>query len=65
MEIRFKNQKQGRRRTAAAKKSTPWHFTLKLLILFLEALGRSSEEFYVYVPLAIDPRSRETPLDLN
>ena len=43
--------------TAAAKKSEPWHFTLKLLILFLEALGRSSEEFYVYVPLAIDPRS--------
>jgi hypothetical protein len=36
----------------------PWDFPLKLLILFIEALGRSSEDYYVYLPLAGEPRNR-------
>lgn len=34
------------------KKNNPWHFPLKLLVSFIEAMGRGSEEFYVYLPLA-------------
>jgi hypothetical protein len=36
-----------------------WNFSLRLIISFVEALGRSSEEFYVYLPLAHQPRDRE------
>jgi hypothetical protein len=46
-------------RPTASKESKPWHFPLKLLISFVEALGRSSEDFYVYLPLALEPRNRE------
>lgn len=47
--------------TITPKKRKPWHFPLKLIISFVEALGRSSEDFYVYLPLAVEPRNRETP----
>jgi hypothetical protein len=45
--------------TTTRKESRPWHFALGLLISFVEALGRSSEEFYVYLPPAVEPRNRE------
>ena len=35
------------------KKNVLWHFSLRLLIAFIEALGKSSEDFYVYLPLAV------------
>jgi hypothetical protein len=44
--------------TIAVKEGKPWNFPLKLLILFIEALGRSSEDYYVYLPLAGEPRNR-------
>jgi len=37
----------------------PWDRPLRLIIAFVESLGRSSEEFYVYLPHAHQPRSRE------
>ena len=43
------------RPTVESKKSNPWRFPIRLLISFLEALGRSSEELYVYLPLALEP----------
>jgi len=44
--------------TAAAarvQESKPWDLPLRLLNGFIEAMGRSSEEFYVYLPLADEP----------
>ena len=46
------------RPTISSKHRKLWDFPLKLIISFIEALGRSSEEFYVYLPLADDPKSR-------
>jgi hypothetical protein len=47
--------------TTTLRDSKPWDFPVKLLISFLEGLGRSSEElFYVYLPLSDEPRVRET-----
>jgi len=43
------------RPTVAPRKTNPWHLPIRLLISFVEALGRSSEEFYVYLPLALEP----------
>lgn len=42
---------------AAAKleETKPWNLPLRLFNGFIEALGRSSEEFYVYLPLADEP----------
>jgi len=45
--------------TTTLKKSKPWDFPLKLLIWFIEAAGRSSEDFYVYLPRASEPRNLE------
>jgi hypothetical protein len=33
--------------------SKVWHFLLRCVISFLEALGRSSEEYYVQLPYAV------------
>jgi len=30
------------------KQNRAWHFPIKLLVSFVEAVGRSSEEFHVY-----------------
>jgi len=43
----------------APRKGKPWDFPLRMIISFVEALGRSSEEFYVYLPLAHRPRNSE------
>jgi hypothetical protein len=45
--------------TTTLKESKPWDFPLKLLISFVEALGRSSEDYYVYLPHASEPRNLE------
>jgi hypothetical protein len=45
--------------TTTLKESKPWDFPLKLLISFVEALGRSSEDYYVYLPHAGEPRNLE------
>ncbi|HXZ89442.1 MAG TPA: hypothetical protein VEG61_00140 [Candidatus Dormibacteraeota bacterium] len=37
-----------------------WRFTLRLIISYLEALGRSSEEFYVYLPHTVQSGNPET-----
>jgi hypothetical protein len=41
------------------KKNNPWHLPFKLLISFIEAMGRSSEDFYVYLPLADEIKEQE------
>jgi len=43
--------------TSKLKESKPWDLPLRLLTLFIESLGRGSEEFYVYLPLADEPMS--------
>jgi len=46
-------------KTTTLKESKPWGFPLKLLIWFVEALGRNSEDYYVYLPHAGEPRNLE------
>jgi len=41
------------------KKDNAWLLPFKLLISFIEAIGRSSEDFYVYLPLADQIKDQE------
>ena len=44
----------------SSKKSKLWDYPLRLIVSFVEALGRGSEEFYVYLPLADAPSDYST-----
>jgi hypothetical protein len=61
VETSCSNSVEARSTTTTPKENKAWHFPLKLVIAFVEALGRGSEEFYVYLPLALEPRNQETP----
>jgi len=40
--------------------SKPWDLPLRFFSLFIEALGRCSEEYYVYLPVADEPKNHDT-----
>ena len=42
------------------KESKPWDLPIRFFISFIEALGRCSEDFYVYLPLADRPENHES-----